>query len=334
MTRSATSTVYGFNTKPRRQTFLCFWLLLISIFGFTMIMTTNNRSNYLNLYALGLLILGISTFFVMCISMLQIQTLWTNCFFVLIMCSSSILIGYASYQWIDQNCDNNILSSCAAVRFGFDFVYLGITFIIAIDAISHILEKKRIRILLYSLVIFISCILQSIHFYQIPQNDKTIELQTYHANIFIMGIESGLFFIFVGLCGCTHNKCCVCINGVLTITLHLVGLMMLISGTWVFVKEHPNLSNTAMGFFIAHNLLRWAISFCIVVDTKHLGTNVNITESIYAVDDDETMHIKTPTHSARNTKRTKNHDFTQLNNWDIESCTDTDSYLTSTEFSS
>ena len=101
-------------------------------------------------------------------------------------------------------------------------------------------------------------------------------------------------------------------------------------------------------FFVTHNALRWGISFCIVVDIKHLGMNIIVTElctsddhAIYgANNNEEMMHIRTPTHSKKHlnvptsTKPRARHDFTQINNWDLESCTDTDTDLTTSDFDS
>lgn len=343
VSNGTSGTVYGFNTKPRRQSFLCLWLLLTSIFGFIMIMATNNKSNNMTFYAISLLVQQIGTFLMMCSAMLQRQGLCFNCFFALIMCAGSVLIGYASFQWIDQNCDHNIWSTCAAVHFGFDFIPLGIAFIISLDAISHVLDKKRTRILFYSCIIFVSCSLQSIHFLQIPQNDKTLALNINHWSILIMAIISCLIFIFVGLFGLTQNILCRSCSWLSSIIFHLFALIMLVSGTWVIAREHPNLTMMTMCFFIAHNALRWGITFCIAVDMKHLGIDIIVTELSdvdgYTTNHEELMHIRTPDNSMKNsnisriTNQRGRHDFTRIDEWDLESCTDTATELTLSDIS-
>ena len=328
MTRkSATATIYGFNTKPRRQTFLCLWLLLTSIFGFTMILETKNRNNNLNLYLIALLILSIGTFFMLCASMLQLQRKIHYVCLGFIMCLSSILIWIATCQWINEHCDNDIF--CGNVRFGFDFIHSGIAVIITIDSLSSILERKRYRVMFYSFVISLSCTLQISYFYHISQEGKSIFLKVYHASLACMATVTGLFFIFIGLCGCVQGRC---FNMMMTIILALTGLVMLVSGCYVVIKEQKDLSTSAQGFFIAHFLLTWAIAFCIVMDTKHLGLTVD--KAQHVINDDEVMHIiERKGEMIIMSPKGNRTDFRKSSVWDEESCTE-DTDLTTSDFSS
>eukprot|EP01083_Nonionella_stella_P096876 272374_1 len=267
------NTTYGFNTKPRRQTFLSLWLFFTSVFGFVFVITPKRTTN-LNLYAVTFALWSIGSFLMMLSAAMQLSRIILLPTVILMIGSISACIS--SWNFVATSCTDH--SFCGMVHFAFDFTPLGIAIIISIDAISSILESKRSRVALYSFILFVSSTLTVPYFYG-HHDGWTGSVLVYLVTLVVMALSSGLFFISIGLVGSLHSSWFHCI---LTLVLAVSSVVKTMSGFHYVSKDV--LSSTGRGFFICHLLLSWAVSFCVVMDTKYLTMNA---KNSY----DQLMHI-------------------------------------------
>ena len=279
------------------------------------------------LYAISFCTINVAALFTMCSSAFKIKAACLRLSSAFVLTIGALCILSASIDYIKLNCNKNLI--CAMGHFSFDLSYSGIAFVIAFDALSP-LTTKRGRICCYSLVLFISAVLQSFYIYEHRNRDWTPEIKAYQITMVAMAMMSGLLFLSVGIVDlwiCVNIKVYCMHCNVFTCMYSLVSFAMVVTGVYV-VRSDKDLDISTQGFFVSHLLLIWAISFRICADTTVDNAHLNDDFEHIAGFTNESRSIQIEEREMLQPKTKLKRDFRQNDDW-YDTDTDSAFYLTS-----
>lgn len=238
----------------------------------------------------------------------------------LLLSLGAVLTALSSAVWVWTNCRDRF---CGSAHLGFDCIPSGVALVLSLDSLSAWLDTKRCRISCYALVLLLSSALSLSFFYRRSHNGEWSDVvRVYHGSVLSLSATSAVYVFALGLAGCTRRVWC---NLLLMVGALISAFVMLVSGIHITVHI-PALSFAGRAFFVCHLLLAWALNLCLVMDTKHLGFDVDAKyNSIVREQQLGQMHIREIPRNAKAEKRSKK-DFRDSSDWDAsESPTGTDS---------